>query len=97
MHLLFTCQVGLDLFIIVDGLLSGSHAPFYCCSLSTFVSLVAMSVDEANPKMAEAQAAIIQRVEDLQLTDMCDQDLVVIWEELAHVHLSYSLAMHLAF
>jgi hypothetical protein len=53
-------------------------------------------LEEKRKKTAEAWMAIIQRVEDSQLTHMCDQDPTIIWAELAHVHASCSLATHLA-
>jgi hypothetical protein len=146
--LLFTRLVDLDLFIIVDSLLTHSFL-----LLLIEISLVAMSVDEAKipnfthlndenyslwvihmeanlvshklwgqvvyegntdvktveeleavvldwkkkrKKMAEVWAAIIQRVEDSQLTHIQDQDPAVIWEELASIHLSCGLVTHLA-
>ncbi len=45
--------------------------------------------------MAKAQTAIIQRVEDSQLMNMCDP--TVIWEELARIHLSCGLVTCLVF
>ena len=46
--------------------------------------------------MAEAWAALIQRVEDSQLMHMCSRNPVVIWEDLACIHCSRGLAMCLA-
>jgi len=68
---------------IVDGLLTRS----FVLSLIRFVPLVAMSVDE--PK-------ILNFTHPSQLTHMHDRDPTVIWEELAHVYSSRSLATHLA-
>ena len=47
-------------------------------------------------KKAEARAALIQRVEDSQLTHMRDWDPAVIWTNLARVHRTHGFATRLA-
>ena len=51
---------------------------------------IQLEKEKERKKTVEPQTVLIQRVENLQLILMCDQDLKVIWDNLAHVHLSHS-------